>query len=497
MANVHLIRSASWCKVVGDPESLDEAARALDKPLSFEVPGAMFAQSVADGFWDGRKRLVKKLRTAGGGLIFPAGLTGRALSVLQRKRIDATWEDARTDGPPLLGVADWHGPELRDYQQAAVDAVVDAHGGTIRLPTRAGKTVVAAALIARLGVRSLFLVPSKLLLHQTRRSFEACLPGLGVTTLGDGDKDTSGDVVVATVESLAARMGTRAFAAMQRTFGLVIVDECHHQTGDGDKWREAVLAVESPYKVGLSATVGLETDSDGQDLWLEGMTGPIVYSVEISDLIDRGFLVRPEVRFRRHGAPLSKGKWSIKRYGELIVDCEERNATIVREARDLAAQGYRVLIDVSQVRHGKLLAKLLRQDLPTKQVALLVGQTNDADRLAVTQAFREGSIRVLVATIMGEGVDVPEIEVVINAEGGCGEVATKQRLRNLTLCPGKTQAIVIELVDDHHKLLRDWTLQRLKIYRGERAFRIRVQSADPDRAVQLKPPRRRISASRA
>lgn len=475
MAHVHLTRGSSWTTIRGDPESVDDARRALDRPLSYEVPGAMFAPAVADGLWDGRKRLIRKLRTKAGGLTFPAGLTPKAIAILHRKKIETSLEDARPPGPPVIGSSTWGGPQLRDYQVAAVDAILAAHGGTLRLPIRAGKTVTAAAIASRLGLRTLFLVPSEMLLHQTRKSFEACLPGLSVTCLGDGDRDTTGDVVVATVQALSVRVGTRDFAALQRAFGLLIADELHHILGDGEAWRDAVLGIEAPWKLGLSATIGLDTDTDGNDLWLEGITGPIVYSVGISDLIDRGYLVRPTVHFVRHGAPAVKGKWSVGKYGDLVVQSADRNAVIVREAVRLAAAGHRVLIDVSQVKHGKLLTKLLRAEMPVKQVALLIGSTNDANRIASTQALRAGQIKVIVATIMGEGVDVPEIDVVINAEGGRGEVSTIQRLRNLTLCPGKTEAIVIDLVDDHHPQLRKWTLSRLQIYRAERAFRIKVQ----------------------
>ena len=794
MPTIHLTRGSSWTTIRGDPEAVDAAGAALDHPLSYAVPGAMFAEAYADGRWDGRKRLIRKLRTKTGGLTFPAGLTPKAIAILHRKKIQTTLEDARLPGPPVVGSPTWGGPQLRDYQLAAVDAILTTRGGTLRLPIRAGKTVTAAAIAARLGLRTLFLVPSEMLLHQTRKSFEACLPGLSVTCLGDGDRDTTGDVVVATVQALSVRVGTRDFAALQRAFGLLVVDECfpagtlisgrpietirpgdtvdawdgqafrrrkvrrtmrrcadglltihaggrtvtctpshpfltphgwmpagrlatgnmvlysnthdplrvvpardevlrpqapvcsgpmqlvrdaddrqhrpamgavsprkgvlparmpgclpievlkrdskrhepplrfsadegpqpdaspgsasqteryasgdrtspqdprrqrpsasrsaedasgrarmadrsggpyegatthrtpdllqdrhcrskpsdrdrggrehpqlpvapsgrsaqgavpawarvesvqvhergsdgtfgglcpggevfnleveadhtytangfivhncHHTTGDGEAWRDAVLGIEAPWKIGLSATIGLDTDTDGNDLWLEGITGPIVYSVGISDLIDRGFLVRPTVHFVRHGAPAVKGKWSVGKYGDLVVQSADRNAAIVREAVRLADAGHRVLIDVSQVKHGKLLTKLLRTEMPVKQVALLIGSTNDANRIASTQALRSGQIKVIVATIMGEGVDVPEIDVVINAEGGRGEVSTIQRLRNLTLCPGKTEAIVIDLVDDHHPQLRKWTLSRLQIYRAERAFRIKVQ----------------------
>lgn len=479
MATITITRGPSWTTITGDPQAVDAARALLDRPFSYEVPGAMWAPSYQNKVWDGRKRLIKKLR--GGGAAFPSGLSPRATEIL-RKKFDVQEIDARGPGVPCTGRTDWTGPALRDYQAGAVAAVLANGGGLVRLPIRAGKTVTAGYLISQIRQRALFIVPSDMLLQQTQRSLQACLPGLGVTCLGDGDRDVSGDVVVATIQSVAMRAGTRDFAALQKAFGILIVDEFHHLTGAGESWRDAALAIEAQWRIGLSATVGLDTDSDGADLWLEALTGPIVYSVTISDLIDRGYLVRPTIHFKRYDAPVQKGKWSPAAYGQHVVDCAPRNDRIVSEAIRLAASGHRVLIDVSQVKHGKILARLLRGLVPTKSVAMLIGQTKDADRVSTTQAFRKGDVRILIATIMGEGVDVPEIDVVINAEGGRGEVSTIQRLRNLTLCEGKTNAIVIDFVDDHHRQLREWTIARLRIYKGERAFRIKLDPQLPGRA---------------
>src|SRR5262249_7501532 len=58
-------------------------------------------------------------------------------------------------------------PELRPYQQAALNSWTEAKGrGTIVLPTGAGKTVVAMAAIAQTRKSTLCLVPTRILLEQ-------------------------------------------------------------------------------------------------------------------------------------------------------------------------------------------------------------------------------------------------------------------------------------------------------------------------------------------
>lgn len=58
--------------------------------------------------------------------------------------------DDRTETHPAR--FEWMGPELRDYQERAVQAALEAGGGVVQAPTGSGKTFLALNLIARLMV---------------------------------------------------------------------------------------------------------------------------------------------------------------------------------------------------------------------------------------------------------------------------------------------------------------------------------------------------------
>ena len=61
----------------------------------------------------------------------------------------------------------WSLPALRWYQEAALARWEEAGArGVVALPTGAGKTLVALAAIARLGIAALCLMPTRLLLDQ-------------------------------------------------------------------------------------------------------------------------------------------------------------------------------------------------------------------------------------------------------------------------------------------------------------------------------------------
>src|SRR5260221_14590735 len=79
--------------------------------------------------------------------------------------------------------------EPRSYQRAAVDAWLRADGrGLVVLPTGAGKTIVAFDAIARLGVRTLVVVPTIELLRQWRLGIAERLsvPAEQVGVIGGG-----------------------------------------------------------------------------------------------------------------------------------------------------------------------------------------------------------------------------------------------------------------------------------------------------------------------
>jgi len=78
----------------------------------------------------------------------------------------------------------------------------------------------------------------------------------------------------------------------------------------------------------------------------------------------------------------------------------------------------------------------------------------------------------LIGTVFKEGVDIPEIEVVINAEGGKDAKMTVQKMRNLTPHHGKTEAIYVDFYDMMNPYFETHSKARLAEYKAEPAFAI-------------------------
>ena len=109
-----------------------------------------------------------------------------------------------------------------------------------------------------------------------------------------------------------------------------------------------------------------------------------------------------------------------------------------------------------------LLSELESLDL---QVGVITGATPSDRRRSLVEEYRSGEISVLLGTVFGEGVDIPKIECVINAEGGQSKKATMQRFRNLTPADGKEHALFVDFMDFNSSWLAKHSKARVAAYR--------------------------------
>jgi superfamily II DNA or RNA helicase len=83
-------------------------------------------------------------------------------------------------------------------------------------------------------------------------------------------------------------------------------------------------------------------------------------------------------------------------------------------------------------------------------------------------------IKCLIATnILGEGQNIPNIDVLINARLQKSEIQTFQGIgRALRKIDGKDEAIVHDFSIQGNRAIYDHSLERIMDYRSERAFQI-------------------------
>jgi hypothetical protein len=220
-------------------------ANRLIRLAAFQNPEFYKAQAMRLPVWD-QPRVIGCAESFPNHIALPRGCLDAARALLRENGIRIELQDERFDGEPLeLSF----GGTLRPDQQEAVAATLASCA-----PTAFGKTVTAAALIARRGVNTLVLVHRTELLKQWRERLQAFLDvdtlGKGmIGTIGGGKARPTGKIDIAVMQSLF-RQGEAS--AVVENYGHVIADECHHLSAFS--FEALMKRARARYVLGLTAT---------------------------------------------------------------------------------------------------------------------------------------------------------------------------------------------------------------------------------------------------
>ena len=97
--------------------------------------------------------------------------------------------------------------------------------------------------------------------------------------------------------------------------------------------------------------------------------------------------------------------------------------------------------------------------------------------------FESKEEKILITTLLNEGVDLPSMDVVFNISGLAKDRATIQiGGRVLTMAEGKTEAIILDFYDKDGGLLEKWSKNREKEYRK---LDFEVNRVEPGKANKI------------
>jgi len=352
--------------------------------------------------------------------------------------------------------ADWRlqGVQLREYQREAVELALEHGHGLIDLATGGGKTLLAAACIAEVGLPTLYLVTTRTLMQQTVDSLRRLL-GVEPGIVGQGTRAPD-RLTVALVQSLDTdRVDLRPFQG-----GTLVFDEGHHAAATS--WSDLIRRIGPYYHWYLSA---VPWRAGGDQKVLDALAGPRLTDGRFSAafLIENGFACPIEVRVERcriAGEMAEKTFASL--YREFVVCNPARNAAIARIAGLEAAAGDSVLVLVDHVRHGRELMALLGE-----RAVFVSGVTARSDLHDATERFRDGELRLLVATagLFAEGVSIDGINVLVQGGGLKSRAKVIQAVgRGMRRAPGKRCCVYVDFYDDDEAgVFRAHSLERLAV----------------------------------
>jgi DNA excision repair protein ERCC-3 len=330
------------------------------------------------------------------------------------------------EGAPLSVVlrdhlADGRPFGLRDYQHEAVAAFWregSALGGSgvVVLPCGAGKTVVGIGALARVGRRTLVLTTNGTAVLQWRRELLE-KTHLAPEDIGEytGEAKEVRPVTVATYQILTHRRTkgdpfTHFDLFRREDWGLVIYDEVHLLPAPVFR---VTARIQATRRLGLTATLLRE---DGREDDVFSLIGPKRYDLPWKVLERRGWIAQAlctEVRIALPSRERSLYGASDRR-GRFRIAAENPAKLPVLDALLARHRGEPTLVI------GQYLDQL---EIAARRIGapLIQGSTPPEERRRLYDAFRAGTLSVLVVSKVGNfAVDLPEASVLVQLSGTFG-----------------------------------------------------------------------------
>jgi len=437
-------------------------ANRLIRLAAFQNPEFYKAQAMRMSVWD-NPRVVGNAENYPQHIALPRGCIEAALDLLRENGISCELRDERFGGEPLE--VSFAGT-LRLDQEAAASVMLHHDTGVLCAPTAFGKTVTAAAMIARRGVNTLVLVHRTELLRQWQERLQAFL-GVGkgvVGTIGGGKTKPTGKIDIAVMQSLS-RQGE--VNPLVENYGQVIVDECHHV---GAVSFDAILKrTRARYVLGLTAT---PIRRDGLQPIIFMQCGPIRYTAATPAGAPHDLEVVPRTMFAKIDLPAEAAIQDVFRH---LANDHARTMAIAEEIKSVFEQGRKVLVLTERTEHLDSIKAALGDLTPVPLV--LHGRMSKKQRaglLADLEALSPDAPRILLATgkLVGEGFDHPPLDTLVLAmpvswKGTLQQYAGRLHREHAS----KTNVRIIDFVDTSHPaLLRMWD----KRQRGYRAMGYKI-----------------------
>jgi len=267
----------------------------------------------------------------------------------------------------------------------------------------------------------------------------------------------------------------------------LFLDEVHHLSSES--WLHVSKRCNAYFRYGLSATP-LMRDAIS-NLKLIGQTGGAVGGVTNVDLIERGISAKPLVKVvsnRTIGVDLERKSWQTA-YRLGIETNLNRNSLIACIVDNARHESKPVLILVNTVKHlislyWELVERFGKEG--AKRVVMLSGMTPGEDRMKHVKALSRRKLDVMIATpIFDEGMDMPEIRVLVLAGGGKSQIKLLQRVgrgmrRKET---GENVVEVYDFLDIGNRYLEQHARRRIDVYRSQ-GFDVEVKEVEGEQPLR-------------
>ena len=407
-------------------------------------------------------------------LAMPRGCEDATRSFLNDNAVTYTIIDKTNHGNKIS--VSFQGEE-REEQLEAINALLPYTNGILHATTAFGKTVTAAAIIARKKVNTLILVHSKALLKQWHDRLTEFLNidypkheeknrrGRRKVFSPIGCFDSSGNTLhgiidIALILSCLDEDGVKPFV---QDYGMVIVDECHHVSSI--TFEQVLMSIKAHTIYGLTAT---PIRKDGHQPIIFMQCGPIRFTTDAKSQIAQQSFDRFLIpRFTSYNSIL-EDRLSIATLYKYLSEDEIRNNLIVEDICKAVNTRRTPIILTNRTVHVSVLAEKLKATI--KNVILLTGIGTTKEKREAMQRLQtipDSEQLVIVATgkYVGEGFDYPRLDTLflalpISWKG----LLTQYAGRLHREYEGKKDVHIYDYIDIHEPICDSMYRKRLKGY---------------------------------
>ncbi|MCR4667104.1 MAG: DEAD/DEAH box helicase [Desulfovibrio sp.] len=371
-------------------------------------------------------------------------------------------KDRRTEGRPI-NISMCPGFTPRDNQKDLLASFRKSleNGNTgwlVTMPTGAGKTVCALAMLQAIARTCLVIVPRESLMKQWMESITA-FTSVRPEEIGTAQQDVceyeGKKVVIGMIHSLAKNKYPKAFV---EAFGLVIWDEVH--VAGAQSFSQTLSIFAPKYRIGMSATPNRR---DGLHDIYKTSIGQTILSIRNETLLHPTVYVQKFTpgKIRRNLNFVTNANFRRAKLISILAEDKGRNALLADHIAKLAESDRRIVVfseRIAQIEHLSTL--LLERGLDPGCIGIFTGQTKEEDR---TTILTEKKIILATYGVMAMGVDVPDLRALVfatpqsNVTQPCGRIL---RIKEGTLDP-----VIIDIIDVAYQDCLHWAQYREHYYR--------------------------------
>jgi len=372
--------------------------------------------------------------------------------------------------------------KLRDYQKPIVDQLVEKECGIVKAATNSGKQVMLAAFLQKYRYKTLVLVHRTELCSQLIECFKT-QTDLKVGEIRQ-DEFKNGDIIVAMVQTLSTRiqdelslvskgrLNDLEVLSILEKIKCVCIDEGQHITAaqhqlclDSCVNRERVFAFSgTPFK----------TDNLIDIYNVIEWFGPVICEITNEDLDNYNVSSKAIINIIDPDFDEVHGDDYTDIYYNGIENNILRNTLIINTIKDNIDK--QTLTIVNTDIHGEELLYLAEQE-QIPDFVYLTGSTSYKKREKCLNLYKKGKLKhILSTTIFDEGINLPNIEVMILAAGGKSQIRSLQRIgRGLRKAEMKNRIEIYDFFDTQHEILLSHFKKRFHTYEKEKCFKIKLR----------------------